>query len=115
MGYKLLFFTLAICISFQAQAQTHKTYYAFTSDGKRISLSEEDFACLNARKNLEEIFSKKADHFNQPFHEIRDAVQAYKDLDCVLSAGFLFTEPKQVELFFKYKSLGVKRLPSSLN
>lgn len=90
--------------------------YEFQSaNGRSVQLNEKEYRCLQARKSLESIFSESSDHFNQPFEEVRDAVQAYKKLDCVYTAGFLFTHPRQVDRYFKYKARGASRAPASLD
>ncbi len=80
----------------------------------QIELSEKEHRCLSARKSLEEIFSEEADYLNQPFVEIRDAIQAYKRLDCVYTAGFLFSDQRQVDKYFRYKARAASRAPASI-
>lgn len=81
---------------------------------KQTRVTEKEYRCLNARKSLEEIFSPEADYLNQPFTEIRDAIQAYKSLNCVYTAGFLFSDPRQVDKYFRYKAQAAGRAPASL-
>ena len=109
--YFSFFLSLAV---FGTLASAEQRYHLISHKGEKFSLDEKEYRCLHARKTLEEIFSEKADHFNQPFNEIRDAVQAYKKLNCIYSAGFLFADQNQVESYFHYKNKNVIRHPASL-
>ncbi|MGH1468559.1 MAG: hypothetical protein ACRBBP_06740 [Bdellovibrionales bacterium] len=106
---------LLIVLSFSnALAELSVSRSSQRSYTRQIELSEKEHRCLSARKSLEEIFSEEADHLNQPFVEIRDAIQAYKKLDCVYTSGFLFSDQRQVDKYFRYKARAALRAPASL-
>lgn len=88
--------------------------YRRQSGGKQLRVSEKEYRCLNARKGLEQMFAQGAKRPDQPFDEVRDAIQAYKSLDCVFTAGFLFSTPRQVDKYFRYKAQAAGRAPASL-
>lgn len=112
---KYLFIFLSLILSTSAFAELGGAHAGRAHDVYPAQVSEKEYRCLNARRSLENIFSEEADHFNQPFIELRDAIQAYKKLDCVYTAGFLFSTPQQVEKYFRYKARAKgSRMPASL-